>query len=242
MSANDTDEIVTAYGLSPKAIDHEGLRELVTAGWLLVLDAQMVRLTTPLHALYDILLSIQDGRDEMSAAPLSPSRFRAFFQSAGRALTDDSEHVTQDAIAGTILTLLWKYLAHLAHHIGLNPRTLRYGEPINGVPLTQVLWAVRGAETHSMSWLMRDFKVDKQGLNQIAILKAAGITPIPFRGYEALQTIAPNGVGPLASSMIPIMHAMVECVLNAGEDNTKVTKPTGTRKAAARKRRMTTKQ
>ena len=230
-------EIRTAAGISARDLRDTQLFEFAVAGWFGALAVQMTRHTGPLQALLDIASNIREGRDEAALLPHPTHRFKQVISQIGRAFTDDSERITQDAVAGTIISILWGQLSHYAYNIGLTPNKLDYGPTVNGQSFTRVLWAARGAQFHGMAWLLRDFKINAEGKEQIEILRAAGIEAIPFSAYSALRFFIPDGVVTSATlRILEIGQLMMNDALAAGQPK-KVGRPKRvTRKKSAIKK------
>jgi hypothetical protein len=88
-----------------------------------------------------------------------------------------------------------------------------------------------------MAWLLRDFKINAEGKEQIEILRAAGIEAIPFSAYSALRFFIPDGVVTSATlRILEIGQLMMNDALAAGQPK-KVGRPKRvTRKKSAIKK------
>lgn len=232
----DEDDLRTAAGLSARNLKGTQLSELAIGGWFTAFTTQIARHTGPLQILLDIANDVQQGREELATVPHPPNRFKQIFSRMGRAMTDDTERITRDAVAGSFIATLYGQLAHYAYNIGLKPSNLDYGPITNGHSYTKILWASRGAQFHAIGWMFRDFSANVEGRDEIKILRAVGIEAIPFSPYRALQFFAPDGSATSATlPMLEIGRAMMLDALASTAPEQPVQRKTAARKKSKRK-------
>lgn len=215
MSENtiNEDNLKTAAGLSARNLKGTQLSELAIGGWFTAFTTQIARHTGPLQILLDIANEVQQGREDQADLPHPPNRFKQILSRMGRAMNDDTERITRDAVAGSFIATLYGQLAHYAYNIGLKPANLDYGPITNGQSLTKILWAARGAQFHAIGWMFRDFSANAEGRDEIRILRAVGIEAIPFSPYKALRFLAPDGSA--TSATLPMLEIGRSMMLDA---------------------------